>query len=66
MTEKKYERAASSWAGLSVIGAGVTGVLAVAAGLMAILSSSDYGAGGINFLAAALAFSLLANAIFRR
>lgn len=53
------------WAGLSVIGSFLVGILALLAGILAVLNEFDYIGAGLCFLASALAFSLLTNSIFR-
>jgi hypothetical protein len=53
------------WAGLSVIGGFIVGIIAFLAGLLAILNEFNYIGAGLCFLASALAFGLLANSIFR-
>lgn len=52
------------WAGLSVIGGFIVGVVAFLAGLLAVVNEYNYVGAGLCFLAAALAFGLLANSIF--
>ena len=52
------------WAGLSVIGGFIVGVVAFLAGLLAVINEFNYIGAGLCFLAAALAFGLLANSIF--
>ena len=59
------ENRPSVWAGLSVIGGFVVGIIAVLAGLLAVFNEFDYIGAGLCFLAAALAFGYLANAMFR-
>ena len=51
-------------AGLSVLAGVVTGTVAFIAGLMAVFSGL-FGEAGVCFLASALAFGLLANAMYR-
>lgn len=53
------------WAGLSVLGGFIVGVVAFLAGVLAVLNEFDYIGAGLCFLAAALAFGLLANSFFR-
>ncbi|UCD41834.1 MAG: hypothetical protein JSV69_14920 [Chloroflexota bacterium] len=52
------------WAGLSVIGGFIVGVVAFLAGLLAVVNEYNYVGAGLCFLAAALAFGLLANSMF--
>ena len=59
------EKRAASWAGLSVIGGILVGFVSLLAGVFAIMNEYDYVGGGLCFLASALAFSFLANAIYR-
>lgn len=57
---------AISTAGLSVIGGFLVGFVAFLAGLLSIFNEYDYVGAGLCFLAAALAFGMLTNALFRR
>jgi hypothetical protein len=54
------------WAGLSVIGGFIVGLIAMLAGLLAILNEFNYIGAGLCFLASALAFGSLANSIYRK
>ncbi len=56
----------SIWAGLIILGGFVVGVIAILAGLLAIINEFDYVGAGLCFLASAFAFGLLANSIYRR
>lgn len=56
----------SIWAGLSVLGGFIVGVIAMLAGLLAILNEFNYIGAGLCFLASAFAFGLLANSIYRK
>ena len=58
-------RSGTAAAGLGVIGALLTGFVGIVGSLLATLKAEFIG-GGIYLLAAALAFGLLANAVFRR
>lgn len=58
------DKPAPVWAGLSVIGGFVVGIVAFLAGILAVLNEFNYIGAGLCFLAAALAFGLLANSIF--
>lgn len=58
-------KAAPTWAGLSVIGGFIVGIVAFFAGILAVLNEFNYIGAGLCFLASALAFGLLANSIFR-
>ena len=53
-------------AGLSVIAGFIVGFVALLAGLLAVFNEFDYIGAGLCFIAAALAFGLLSNSIFRR
>ena len=53
-------------AGLSILGGFVIGIIALLAGLLAVFNEYDYIGAGLCFLASALAFGLLANALFRK
>ena len=55
----------SIMAGLVVIAGSIVGIAAFLAAIMAVFDSYDYVGAGICLLASALAFGLLANAIFR-
>ncbi|UCD98689.1 MAG: hypothetical protein JSV42_17350 [Chloroflexota bacterium] len=55
----------SVWAGLIVLSGFILGVIAFLAGVLAILNEYNYIGGGLCFLASALVFGLLANAIYR-
>ena len=55
----------SSLAGFSIIGATVTGIIAVLTGFLALVNETNYIGAGLLFLAAAFAFGLTANAVFR-
>ena len=59
------EKSNPVWAGLSVIGGFIVGIVAFLAGLLAVFNEFNYIGAGICFLASALAFGLLANSIFR-
>lgn len=59
------EKRAASWAGLSVIGGLLVGFVSLAAGVFAVINEIDYVGAGLCFLASALAFGFLANAIYR-
>jgi len=52
--------------GLSVIGGFVVGIVAFLAALLAIINEYDYVGAGLLLIAAALAFGLNANAMFRK
>ena len=54
------------WAGLSVLGSFIVGLIGMLAGLLAILNEFDYIGAGLCFLASGLAFGLLANSIYRK
>lgn len=54
------------WAGLSVLGGFIVGIIGLLAGLLAILNEFNYIGAGLCFLASALAFGLLANSIYRK
>ena len=54
------------WAGLSVLGSLIAGLIGMLAGLLAILNEFDYIGAGLCFLASGLAFGLLANSIYRK
>ena len=53
-------------AGLSILGGFVIGTIALLAGLLAVFNEYDYIGAGLCFLASALAFGMLANALFRK
>lgn len=59
------ERRSSAWAGILILGGFVVGIVALLAGLLAVLNEYDYVGAGLCFLASALAFSLSANSILR-
>jgi len=61
MDEKRAER----WAGLSVMGGYTVGVVGLFGGVFSIFNETDFVGAGLCFLASALAFGLIANAIFR-
>jgi len=61
MDEKRAER----WAGLSVMGGYIVGIVGLLGGVFSIFSETDFVGAGLCFLASALAFGLIANAIFR-
>jgi hypothetical protein len=61
MTEGK----APVGAGLSVILGFIVGFAALLAGLLAVFNEYDYIGAGLCFIAAALAFGLITNSIFR-
>jgi hypothetical protein len=65
-TQMDEKNSASRTAGLSVIGGFIVGVFAFLAGLLSVLNEFNYVGAGLCFLAAALAFGLLTNALFRR
>ena len=52
--------------GLSVIAGFIVGFVALLAGLLAVFNEFDYIGAGLCFIAAALAFSLISNSIFRQ
>ncbi len=54
------------WAGLSILGEFLVGIITLLAGLLAVFNEYDYIGAGLCFLASALAFGLLANALFRK
>ena len=56
----------SIWAGLSVIGAFIVGILGILAGLLAVFNEYNYIGAGLCFLASAFAFGLIANALYRK
>ena len=60
------EKRSPVWAGLSVLGGFVIGIIALLAGILAVFNEYDYIGAGLCFLAAALAFGMLANALFRK
>ena len=60
------EKRSPVWAGLSVFGGFVIGIIALLAGILAVFNEYDYIGAGLCFLAAALAFGMLANALFRK
>ena len=60
------EKRVSIAAGLSLIGAFVIGVSGFCAGFLAIVNAYDYVGAGVCFLASALSFGLLANALSRK
>jgi hypothetical protein len=62
MTEGK----APVGAGLSVILGFIVGFAALLAGLLAVFNEYDYVGAGLCFIAAALAFGLITNSIFRK
>ncbi len=53
------------WAGLSIIAGFLVGIAAFLAGILAVFNEYDYVGAGLCFLASALVFGLLANAVFR-
>jgi hypothetical protein len=66
------EKRAASWAGLSVIGGLLVGFVSLLAGVLIVINKADieivdvdYVGAGLCFLASALAFGFLANAIYR-
>jgi hypothetical protein len=59
------EKRTPVWAGLSVIGGFIVGIIAFLAGILAVFNEFNYIGAGLCFLASALAFGLLANSIFR-
>jgi hypothetical protein len=59
------EKSTPVWAGLSVIGGFIVGIVAFLAGLLAVFNEFNYIGAGLCFLASALAFGLLSNSIFR-
>lgn len=59
------EKRTPIWAGLSVIGGFLVGIISFLAGILAVFNEFNYIGAGLCFLASALAFGLLANAIFR-
>lgn len=68
MADKKKDRkddVGGTVPGFAVLGGLTIGVVAGAAGLLAALSS-DFSGAGVCFAAAALAFGLVANAVYRR
>ena len=58
------DKPAPVWGGLSVIGGFIVGIVSFLAGLLAVFNEFNYIGAGLCFLAAALAFGLLANSIF--
>ena len=54
------------WAGLSLLGGFIVGLIGMLAGFLAILNEFDYIGAGLCFLASAMAFGLLANSIYRK
>ena len=52
------------WAGLSVPGGFIVGIIALLAGLLAGFNEFNYIGAGLCFLASALAFGLLANSFY--
>lgn len=52
--------------GLSVIAGFIVGFVALLAGILAVLNEYDYIGAGLCFIAAALAFGLISNSIFRK
>jgi hypothetical protein len=60
------ERRNPVWAGLSVLGSFIVGIIALLAGILAILNEFNYIGAGLCFMASALAFGLLANSFFRK
>jgi hypothetical protein len=60
------EKQSPVWAGLSVLGGFIIGIIAFLAGLLAVFNEYDYVGAGLCFLASAFAFGLLANALFRK
>lgn len=60
------EKRSPVWAGLSVLGGFVIGIIALLAGILAVFNEYDYIGAGLCFLAGALAFGMLANALFRK
>ena len=56
----------SVWVGLSILGGFLVGIIALLTGLLAVFNEYDYIGAGLCFLASALAFGLLANALFRK
>lgn len=63
---KDNQQVGYTFSGLSAVGGIVTGVLGILVGILAIVNASDYTGAGISFLAASVAFGLLANALNRR
>ncbi len=59
------EKRVPIWAGLSVIGGFLVGIIAFLAGILAVFNEFNYIGAGLCFMASALAFGLLANSIFR-
>ncbi len=55
-----------SVAGLSVIGLFIIGIAGLTAALFAVVNDQNYLGAGVCLAASALAFGLLANAMFRR
>ncbi len=53
-------------AGLSVIAGFMVGFVAFLAGILAVINEFDYTGAGLCFIAAALAFGLISNSIFRK
>jgi hypothetical protein len=64
MSKDKINRSSSP--GLSVIGGFVVGIVGFLAALLAIFNEYDYVGAGLCLIASALAFGLLANAMFRK
>ncbi len=59
------EKRVPIWAGLSVIGGFLVGIIAFLAGILAVFNEFNYIGAGLCFMASGLAFGLLANSIFR-
>jgi hypothetical protein len=60
------ENRSSVWAGLSVLGGFIIGIVALLAGLLAVFNEYDYVGAGLCFMASAFAFGLMSNALFRK
>lgn len=65
MTDDPDRPKAPAILGLSVLGAFITGVAGLAVCVLAALSA-DFAGAGVGLVASALAFGLLANAVFRQ
>ena len=66
MPDTTPESRRTSWVvGLATVGSGITGVIAFLAGIFSFLSG-QWQPAGVCFIAAALAFGMLANAVLRR
>jgi hypothetical protein len=65
MTGDRHSIGAPALPGLAVLGAFVTGVCGLLVAVVAVVSGDFVGA-GVGLVASALAFGLLANAVFRR